>query len=33
VTYATNSFDFGDLFTPAGANDLYWPRFARVRLR
>lgn len=30
ITYATNSFDFGDLFTPNGMNDLYWPRFVRV---
>ena len=30
ITYATNSFDFGDLFTPDGMRDLYWPRFVRV---
>jgi hypothetical protein len=33
VTYATNSFDFGDLFAPSGETSLYWPRFARVRVR
>ncbi len=26
VTYATNSFEFADLFTPQGASALYWPR-------
>ena len=26
VTYATNSFEFADLFTPQGASTLYWPR-------
>jgi hypothetical protein len=31
VTYATNSFEFGDLFGPAGAA-LYWPRFVAVRI-
>ncbi|WP_224249813.1 DUF4185 domain-containing protein [Hyalangium gracile] len=31
VTYATNSFEFKDLFEPQGA-DLYWPRFVRLRL-
>jgi len=31
VTYATNSFEFRDLFTPAG-QALYWPRFVRLRL-
>ena len=30
VTYAVNSFDFGDLFTPHGAHSLYWPRFVLV---
>lgn len=30
VTYATNSFEFGDLFTPHGARSLYWPRFVAV---
>lgn len=25
VTYAANSFEFGDLFTPEGERDLYWP--------
>ncbi len=32
ITYATNSFDFNDLFTPEGQRDLYWPRFVRVTL-
>ena len=32
VTYATNSFEFGDLFTPQGARSLYWPRFVVVRI-
>jgi hypothetical protein len=31
VTYATNSFTFSDLFTPAGRANLYWPRFVRLR--
>ena len=31
VTYATNSFEFGDLFTAEGAA-LYWPRFVRVQI-
>jgi len=30
-TDATNSFEFGDLFTEAGAHDLYWPRFVRLQ--
>lgn len=30
ITYATNAFEFADLFTEAG-NDLYRPRFARLR--
>ncbi|MCK4871676.1 MAG: DUF4185 domain-containing protein [Phycisphaerales bacterium] len=30
VTYATNSFEFGDLFTQPGARSLYWPRFVLV---
>jgi Domain of unknown function (DUF4185) len=29
VTYATNSFDFGDLFSNTA---LYWPHFARLRV-
>ena len=29
VTYAVNSFQFGDLFSDAS---LYWPRFVRVKL-
>jgi hypothetical protein len=32
VTYATNSFEFGDLFTQEGAHSLYWPRVVLVRL-
>lgn len=32
VTYATNSFDFGDLFTGEGASRLYWPRFVAISL-
>jgi hypothetical protein len=32
VTYATNSFAFGDLFTADGAQHLYWPRFVRLWL-
>lgn len=32
VTYATNSFEFGDLFTEEGQRDLYWPRFVRLTL-
>lgn len=31
VTYATNSFELGDLFTAEGAA-LYWPRFVRVQI-
>jgi hypothetical protein len=27
ITYATNSFEFSDLFTPQGERELYWPRF------
>lgn len=30
ISYATNSFDFADLFTPRGQRELYWPRFVRV---
>lgn len=33
VTYATNSFTFADLFTPAGQRDLYWPRFVRLAVQ
>lgn len=29
ITYATNSFDFWELFRPSG-EALYWPRFARL---
>ena len=32
ITYATNSFVFGDLFTPEGQRFLYWPRFVILRL-
>lgn len=32
ITYATNSFEFGDLFTPEGASSLYWPRFVVVQI-
>jgi len=32
VTYATNSFEFGDLFTQEGAHSLYWPRVVLVRI-
>jgi hypothetical protein len=27
ITYATNSFEFKDLFLPENASSLYWPRF------
>lgn len=33
LTYAANSFEFGDLFTPEGERGLYWPRFVRLRVR
>jgi hypothetical protein len=32
VTYAANSFTFSDLFTAEGQQNLYWPRFVRVRI-
>ncbi|HTJ42832.1 MAG TPA: DUF4185 domain-containing protein [Kofleriaceae bacterium] len=32
ITYATNSFTFGDLFTTDGMRELYWPRFAKLTL-
>jgi hypothetical protein len=32
VTYATNSFRFGELFTEEGARSLYWPRVVLVRI-
>jgi len=32
ATYATNSFDFWDLFTPEGEQNLYWPRFVLLNL-
>ena len=31
VSYAANSFSFGDLFSEEGQRQLYWPRFCRVR--
>lgn len=30
VTYATNSFEFGDMFTEHGSKHLYWPRVITV---
>ena len=30
ITYATNSFDFNDLFLPEKSSTLYWPRFVTV---
>jgi len=32
VTFADNSFTFGDLFDPAKANSLYWPHIALLRI-
>jgi hypothetical protein len=32
VTYAVNSFTFGDLLTPEGQASLGWPRFAKLSL-
>ena len=32
VTYATNSFNFADLFTKQGERFLYWPRFVVVQV-
>ena len=32
VTYATNSFEFADLLTKEGEQNLYWPRFVAVRV-
>lgn len=32
VTYATNSFEFGDMFTEYGSQHLYWPRVITVRV-
>ena len=32
VTYATNSFEFGDLFTKNGAKHLYWPRVITLKV-
>lgn len=33
ITYATNSFEFSDLFTKEGEKFLYWPRFVVVPVR
>lgn len=33
VSYAANAFEFGDLFTERGQEELYWPRFWRVPVR
>lgn len=32
VTYATNSFEFEDMFTEYGSKHLYWPRVIAVRI-
>jgi len=32
LTYATNSFEFDDLFTQQGRDSLYWPRMVLVRV-
>lgn len=32
VTYATNSFEFAELFTKQGERFLYWPRFVVVQV-
>lgn len=32
ITYATNSFEFEDLFSPEGSSSLYWPRFVTVQI-
>lgn len=32
VTYATNSFDYGDMFTEYGERHLYWPRVITVKV-
>jgi len=32
VTYADNSFTFGDLFDPARAATLYWPHVVEIVL-
>ena len=32
VTYATNSFEFGDMFTEYGSKHLYWPRVITVKV-
>ena len=33
ATYATNSFEFADLFSARGERELYWPRCVRLHLR
>lgn len=33
ITYAANSFEFGDLLTARGEAELYWPRVVRLNLR
>jgi hypothetical protein len=33
VAFATNSLEFGDLFTPDGFVGRYWPRVIRVPRR
>jgi hypothetical protein len=33
ITYADNSFTFGDLFDPAKASTLYWPHVAELIVR
>lgn len=30
ISYAANTFDFAELFSPSGQAGLYWPRFWRV---
>jgi len=32
VTYANNSFTFGDLFAAENAQTLYWPHVAEIEL-
>ena len=32
LTYAVNSFEFADLLTASGQEQLYWPRFAKLTL-
>ena len=33
ISYATNSFEFAQLFSESGQQKLYWPRFWRLRMR